>query len=149
MGTSARRLVTIGYEGRSPERLVSDLVELGIDTLVDVRLTPVSRKAGLSKRGLAASVGSAGIEYLHLPELGNPRDNRDALRRGNEAARARYLKRLREPEGAAALRRVVELALAQRVALLCLEREPDTCHRLIVAEEAHRLVPALAVKHAP
>ena len=65
-------LVTVGYEGRTATELVAVLAEAGVTVLADVRLTPLSRKPGLSKRKLADSLTAAGIEYLHLPALGNP-----------------------------------------------------------------------------
>jgi uncharacterized protein (DUF488 family) len=145
---SSARLVTIGYEGRTAEQLVAELVELGVGVLVDVRLTPMSRKPGMSKRRLAEAVEAAGISYLHLPELGNPRDNREAFRAGDASARSRLRARLRSAAGAQAVRRVVELAGTGTVALLCLERDPEHCHRAIVAEEAQRIDADLAVEHA-
>ena len=83
-------LVTVGYEGRTAEELVSAVAEAGVDVLADVRLTPLSRKPGLSKRRLAAALAGAGIKYVHLPALGNPQDNREAFRRGDPASRARF-----------------------------------------------------------
>lgn len=47
---------TIGYEGLSIGRFLSLLAEHGIDTIVDVREYPVSRKLGFSKKGQARSV---------------------------------------------------------------------------------------------
>lgn len=46
-------LLTVGYEGRTAEELVVTLAEADVDVLVDIRLTPLSRKPGLSKRQLA------------------------------------------------------------------------------------------------
>jgi hypothetical protein len=34
----------------------------------------------MSKRKLAAALGEAGIGYVHLPALGNPKDNREPFR---------------------------------------------------------------------
>jgi uncharacterized protein (DUF488 family) len=104
-----------------------------VKALVDVRLTPLSRKPGLSKNGLATRVRDAGIDYVHLPELGNPRDNRAGLRRGEAAAVARYRDVLRTPEGQAALDQLVRLARHQPVALMCFEHDAAECHRSLVA----------------
>jgi uncharacterized protein (DUF488 family) len=76
------------------EELIDELTELGVRVLVDVRLNPLSHKPGLSKRRLAEAVEAAGMSYLHLRELGNPKDNRDAFRAGDPAARARLRDRL-------------------------------------------------------
>lgn len=106
MGAAPPRLFTVGYEGRSASSLIDELTGRGVEVIVDMRLTPASRQAGLSKRGLAGAAQAAGISYLHLPELGNPRDIRHALRAGNTAARSRYRMRLRSPPGAGAVRRI-------------------------------------------
>jgi len=142
---TAARLLTIGYEGRSAQQLLDDLAHAGATVVVDVRQTPASRMAGMSKRRLSDALVAAGISYVHMPELGNPRENREALRIGGPAARARYLDRLYTPEGEAAVRRVIDLASAGTAVLLCLEREPDNCHRRIVADEARRIQPGLEV----
>jgi uncharacterized protein (DUF488 family) len=47
---------TIGYEWLSIGRFLSLLAEHGIDTIVDVREYPVSRKLGFSKKGQARSI---------------------------------------------------------------------------------------------
>src|SRR3954453_16129144 len=96
-------LVTTGYEGRSSEQLIADLSTMDVSIVADVRLTPLSRKPGLSRRTLSEAVESAGMSYVHLPELGNPRDNREAFRAGDPSARSRYLDRIRSPAGADAV----------------------------------------------
>jgi uncharacterized protein (DUF488 family) len=128
-------ITTIGYQGRTVEDVIAMLRAADVKILVDVRRTPLSRKPGLSKNSVAARLCDAGIEYLHLPQLGNPRDNRDAFRRGDEAAVARYRAALRMPEGQAALAQLLRLARHRRIALMCFELNPAECHRSMVAEE--------------
>ena len=127
-------LSTIGYEGRTVDDLISALGADRVEILVDVRLTPLSRKPGLSKNRLASRLRAAGIDYLHLPQLGNPRDNRDAFRRGDSAAVATYRAVLITPEGQAALDDLLLLVTRQRVALLCFEHDAARCHRSMVAD---------------
>jgi len=127
-------VATVGYERRTVDELITALTMAAVEVLVDVRLTPLSRKPGLSKKRLAVLLEKAGIEYLHLPHLGNPRDNRDALRRRNKAAVARYRAVLKTPEGQAALGELVRLATHRRVALMCFERAAAECHRSMVAD---------------
>jgi uncharacterized protein (DUF488 family) len=55
---------------------------------------------------------------------------------------------LDSPEASAALDEILALARTRRVALLCFEREPQTCHRNLVAEELVRRDPGLTVSHA-
>lgn len=140
--------MTIGYEGRSADELVEELRSARIRVLIDVRLTPLSRKPGLSKRRLAESLERAGIAYVHLPALGNPKENRASFRTGDPKSRTRFRALLRSPEAAAALEQVAALTTDSRVALLCFERQASECHRHVVSDELERRVPALAVAHA-
>ena len=66
----------IGYEGLSLDAFVERLVREGIAVVADVRLTPLSRKPGFSKRALTEGLAQHGIRYVHLPSLGNPKWNR-------------------------------------------------------------------------
>lgn len=129
-------VIGVGYEGRTAEEVVVGLVADGVATVVDVRLTPVSRKRGLSKRGLAAALGEAGIAYEHLPALGNPRDNRAAFAEldtdAGRRARECYAALLRAPAAQDALQSIRALARSGRVALLCFEAEEQRCHRGLV-----------------
>jgi uncharacterized protein (DUF488 family) len=134
MEPTALSIATIGYEGHTVDDVIDALRAAGVKVLADVRLTPLSRKTGLSKNRLAARLHDAGIDYVHLPELGNPRDNRDALRRGDATAVARYRSVLGAPEGQAALEELRRLATDRRVALMCFEHDPAECHRSMVAD---------------
>ncbi len=66
----------VGYEGKTLDPFVCGLRASGTRLLVDVRLNPVSRKSGFSKRALAAALADAGIGYCNAPQLGNPAWNR-------------------------------------------------------------------------
>jgi uncharacterized protein (DUF488 family) len=139
----ASPLISVGYEGRDVEGLVASLTQQRVAVLVDVRLTPLSRKPGLSKKRLASTLAEHGIDYLHLPALGNPKDNRAALRAGKPCSRDRFTALLQGSAGAHALRHVAELLDDQTVALLCFERSHEECHRQLVVEELRRTIPAL------
>jgi uncharacterized protein (DUF488 family) len=140
-------LCTVGYERRTVDELITTLIGAAVDVLVDVRLTPLSRNPGLSKNRIATRLHAAGIEYLHLPQLGNPRDNRDAFRRGDDAAVARYRDVLRTPDGRAALDQLLRLATHRRVAVMCFEREAAECHRSMVADALVQAGAALRPVH--
>jgi uncharacterized protein (DUF488 family) len=136
-------LVSLGYEGRSVDELVAGLLRQSVTVLVDVRLTPLSRKPGLSKRKLAEALQAAGIRYLHLRALGNPKDNRVQFRAGDPDSHAVFRQLMTEREGAEALRHVAELLDGETVALLCVERDDQACHRHLVAAELQRVEPKL------
>jgi uncharacterized protein (DUF488 family) len=143
-------LRTIGYEGAGLGQFVSTLQSAGVTLLIDVRELPLSRRRGFSKTPLAAALAAAGIAYRHERALGVPRALRRRLRLDGDLPRyfaefSTYL----ETEG----ERLDELArsLEGCVALMCLERNPEECHRSIVAAAFQRRVKTelvhLAVEH--
>jgi uncharacterized protein (DUF488 family) len=127
-------LISLGYEGRSVGELVDVLLRQSVAILVDVRLTPLSRKPGMSKRKLAAALAEAGIDYVHLPALGNPKDNREPFRTGDPASRRRFRARLRDETASQALEHIAELLEGGAVAVLCFERSHEHCHRHLVTD---------------
>jgi uncharacterized protein (DUF488 family) len=145
---SAPALVSLGYEGRSAEELIASLQRESVTVLVDVRLTPLSRKPGLSKQRLAQALEVAGIRYVHLRALGNPPDNRSGFRAGDPRSVEHFRDLLRERSAVEALDHVVELLDGETVALLCFERRHEACHRHVVAEELRRANPAVAIVEA-
>lgn len=130
-----------GYEGQQVEDLVAAARAANAQWIVDVRLTPISRKRGFSKTALSNALSVAGLNYLHLPELGNPRDNRAAFADINglegRAARQRFEDEvLANPDATAALARVADLGLTEGVVLVCFEADARCCHRTEVANAA-------------
>ncbi|MEU6190830.1 DUF488 domain-containing protein [Nocardia sp. NPDC047038] len=140
-------LVSIGYEGKTVGDLVAQLVEQGVEVLVDVRLTPLSRKPGLSKTRLAESLAAVGIGYVHHRALGNPKSNREGFRAGEPESRARYHDLLDSAAATDALAHVCELLDGGVVALLCFEHDHSECHRDIVVDRLLEARPNAAVVH--
>lgn len=129
-------LVSIGYEGRTVEQLLDLLSHHKVATLVDVRLTPLSRKPGLSKKKLSAAAEGHGIHYVHLPALGNPKDNRESFRSGRATIGCvRFSRRLAKADAIAALDQLEALARDGLTAILCFEREHSRCHRQVIVDE--------------
>ena len=128
-------LIGMGYEGQDIDAFVERAVQADVALIADVRLTPVSRKRGFSKNALATVLRSAGIEYLHFPELGNPKVNRAGFvgtSSESRAARARYGRILRSESASAAIDHLAILARDRRVAVLCFEADEARCHRELV-----------------
>ncbi|GIG91071.1 DUF488 domain-containing protein [Plantactinospora endophytica] len=133
-------LVGVGYEGRDIGDFVADLVAMGVSRLVDVRLTPISRKRGFSKTALGQALDDAGIAYEHRRELGNPKDNRTGFTGSPETltrARAVYAGLLARPEAVEALDALADASQRELVALLCFEADQRQCHRDLVLQAAH------------
>lgn len=126
---------TIGYEGTDIERFVATLKAVGIKCLADVRAVAVSRKKGFSKRALSARLAAEGIEYLHLVELGDPKSGREAARAGlYQKFRAIYDSHLDCDDAQSSLEELLALAGGRPTCLLCFERDPEFCHRSILAK---------------
>lgn len=139
------RIYSVGYEGLSPRGLVDRLAGSDVKALIDVRLNAMSRKPGFSKRALSEALTEAGIEYVHEPELGNPPDNRGSFRSGDGADGRKTMRKRLSNGSRPALGRLVARAKKERVAILCVERERDRCHRAVILEMAVELAPELQV----
>jgi uncharacterized protein (DUF488 family) len=132
-------LYTIGYEQASLHDVIAALKAAKIKLLIDTRAVAASRRAGFSKKMLAASLEAAGIAYLHLQKLGTPAEGRAAARAGDFKKLWKvYGKHLRTREAKAALDELETiLQKSKGVCLLCYEREPAECHRSKIAEIMH------------
>jgi uncharacterized protein (DUF488 family) len=142
-----REVATIGYQVATVPGFLAALQHARVDLLVDVRAVASSRRPGFSKSRLAATLGEAGIGYLHLRSLGTPAEGRAAARAGRHGAmRVIYLRHLATPAAQAELARLAELVRSNRVALLCFEADPAHCHRSLVAAALTERLP-LKITH--
>lgn len=127
-------IVTIGYEGATPEAFDEQLIKAGVRLVVDVRALAISRRRGFAKTALRDRLAVNGIGYLHLKGLGDPKDGRDAARAGDFGRFRRvFSAHLRTQEAQADLEVLREVANRQRVALVCYEADATHCHRSMVA----------------
>jgi uncharacterized protein (DUF488 family) len=128
-------LFTIGYEKASQGDVFAALTAAGVETLIDVRDRPQSRRAGFSKRQLEAGIEEIGLSYVHLKALGTPPEGREANRtRQWQRFWAIVEQRLAGAEAEIDLQRAAELAQAAPSCLLCYEADWQICHRRRVAE---------------
>ena len=133
MTTELPTIFTVGYEKRSVDDLISVLKARDVDRVVDVRLTPFSRRPGFSKTRLDAALADAGIDYEHAGGLGNPPEIRDLYLCGNTKAGHRAFREHLRNGASAALSELAATSAQVKVALLCLERDPQRCHRQVIA----------------
>ncbi|WP_374467767.1 DUF488 family protein [Phenylobacterium sp.] len=142
------KLATIGYESETQDAVIRRLKDAGVEVLIDVRAVAASRRAGFSKTLLAASLKDAGIDYVHLRQLGTPKPGRDAARKGRVAEmRAIFEDHLAEPAAQLELAKATEIARGRKAALLCYEADHRGCHRAIVAERICEAVDACEVEN--
>lgn len=134
-------VIGVGYEGNDLDAFLRQLQGHGVACLIDVRLTPISRKPGFSKRRLSESLIQRGIDYVHLPQLGNPKWNRPGFA-GSAAelaeARSNYEAHITTDEAATALDEITVWAHKGLVALLCFEADERRCHRSIIIDQIRR-----------
>lgn len=137
---------TIGYEGLSVDDFRSLLSKHGIETIVDVRELPLSRKPGFSKKALASMLDDSGLAYVHMGRLGCPRSVRIRYRSDGDWQRytARFLKYLATQKDAIA--DLATLVEESTCALLCFEADYNFCHRSMVAAAVRKRCGA-SIKH--
>src|ERR1022692_1489879 len=73
-------LVTLGYESKTLEAYLNQLLQDGVTLLCDVRRNPLSRKYGFSKSTLSNACERVGIRYENLPKLGIDSEERRDLK---------------------------------------------------------------------
>ena len=127
-------ILTVGHSNHSSERFIELLREAGVTAVADVRSAPYSRHAPQFNRDrLRDDLGRAGIAYVFLGrELGGRPAEREFYTHGV----ADYERMAQTPAFAAGLERVIEGAQSHRIALMCSERDPLTCHRCLLVGRA-------------
>jgi uncharacterized protein (DUF488 family) len=129
------RVFTIGHGTRPAEELVECLRTAGVQTLVDVRRFPGSRRnPQYNQSELAATLQRAGIAYRHEVELGGRRSGEPGEERfaciSTPAFRS-YAARMGQPTWQEAL----STALAEPApCFMCAETLWWRCHRRLIAE---------------
>jgi hypothetical protein len=134
-------LLTIGYEGKTFEAYLNQLLRANVTLLCDVRRNPLSRKYGFSKATLSNACYGLNIQYEHVPELGIPSESRRNLQGKEEYDRLfKIYARESLPREVNTLKRILSwIEQGERVALTCFERLPELCHRHCVAKELERI----------
>lgn len=152
-GVSSRmaRIYTIGHSTRSIQELVGLLQKHDISLLLDVRRFPGSRRyPHFAREALAASLPSAGIEYIHEPDLGGYRKPRpDSPNTAWRVAGFRaYADHMDSGEFREALGRLMNRAEEKATAIMCAEAVPWRCHRRLISDallvRGHEVVHILA-----
>lgn len=129
-----KSLYMVGYEGSDINAFLQNVETHGIKLIIDVREKPISRKKGFSKNSLRAALNEKGIDYIHVPELGSPKEIRDKLHETWDYNEFFQQYRLYVSSELDSLMGVLDLAEKNKSCLLCFEHDPKTCHRSIIAE---------------
>lgn len=131
MEGDARTVWTVGHSNHCLERFVGLLASEAIECVVDVRSYPYSQFAPhFNREEIGCGLRDAGVNYLFLgAELGGRPDQEDHY---DAEGRALYEPMSRVPAFVAAVERVIAGAAKHRVALVCSEGRPETCHRRLL-----------------
>ena len=131
-------LYTIGHSTRALEDLIEALQSHQIQTLVDIRAFPASRRLPQFNRdSFEISLPAAGIRYLWMRALGGYRKKiRDdsphiALRNASFRNYADYMLTAAFQN---AMTELITLAERSRTAYMCAERVYFRCHRMLVSD---------------
>ena len=128
---------TIGHSNRSLEEFVDLLRGHDIEQVVDVRTVPKSRhNPQFGGEALAASLHAEGLGYRYMAGLGGLRHSpKDSVNQGwrNSSFRG-YADYMQSDEFAQNIDVLIDVARAQRVAVMCAEAVPWRCHRSLIGD---------------
>jgi uncharacterized protein (DUF488 family) len=128
---------TIGHSNHKDEKLLELLQKHNINALADVRSAPYSRHfPQFNKQALQSYLPKSEIRYVFLgAELGaRPADTSCYVE-----GKALYEKIAVLDSFQQGIKRILKGAQSQRIALMCAEKDPITCHRAILV--CQHLVP--------
>jgi uncharacterized protein (DUF488 family) len=134
---SAMTLWTVGHSTRAIAELIALLGAHDVDTVVDVRTVPRSRRnPQFEKAALTESLPRAAIAYTHMPGLGGLRkpiagSKNTGLTSGGFRGYADYMQ---TGDFGRHLVALVKMAVGRRVALMCAEALPAQCHRSLLSD---------------
>jgi uncharacterized protein (DUF488 family) len=142
-------VLTIGHSSQPLDAFLSLLQRHAVQVIADVRSRPGSRRfPHFSRERLQASLAANDIDYMFLGrELGARRDEPECYVHGQES----YDRIATLPAFAAGIERLLQGAQKYRIALMCAEQDPLTCHRtILVCRELPKYTPqeqVLAISH--
>ncbi|MGH9512349.1 MAG: DUF488 family protein [Terriglobales bacterium] len=131
-------LYTIGHSTRSFDEFLETLRAHCIQTLVDIRSIPMSRRLPHFNRGsLEQSLPQNGIRYIWMKELGGRR-KKTLEDSPNVALRSpsfrNYADHMLSEEFQRAIAALIKLAEESNTAYMCAERVYFRCHRMLVSD---------------
>jgi uncharacterized protein (DUF488 family) len=129
---------TIGHSTRPLDELIAALQAHGIQTLVDIRAFPMSRRLPqFNRESLEKTLPDVQIRYIWMKELGGYRkkilEDSPNIALRNQSFR-NYADYMLTPEFEPAMNRLIALADEGRIAYMCAERMYFQCHRMLVSD---------------
>jgi len=128
---------TIGYEGLSIDAFLAVLLKEGIQSIIDLRNSPFSRKYGFSYDVLSKRCDDFALKYFHFPEVGIPLELRKQF--SDKPALWNIYQTTILPKTHRSFKSISSICRDLPSVLLCFEKDPLDCHRHIVAREVRRI----------
>jgi uncharacterized protein (DUF488 family) len=131
-------LYTVGHSTRSLDELNGTLEAHAIETLVDIRAFPMSRRLPqFNRESLEKSLPAARIRYVWMKALGGYRkkirEESPHIGLRNQSFR-NYADYMLTTEFGNALAEMIALAESSRTAYMCAERVYFRCHRMLISD---------------
>jgi uncharacterized protein (DUF488 family) len=131
-------IYTIGHSTRTLDELVGALQGQAIQTLIDIRAFPMSRRLPhFNRESLERELPKQWISYVWMKELGGrrkkTRDDSPNIALRNESFR-NYADYMMTDEFGSAIDRLVENADREKTGIMCAERVYFQCHCMLVSD---------------
>lgn len=147
---------TIGVYGSSADEFFNKLTSKNIDTFIDIRRRRAvrgSKYAFVNSIRLQDKLKELGIRYIHILELSPTKEIREHQKEADKAAGvlkrernklgeqfvATYSHQVLENYDFSVLINKLDEVNAHKAVLFCVEKEPEACHRSLVADKLEKL----------
>ena len=128
-----KAIYTIGHSTHPVDVLIDMLQSFGIKVLADIRSYPGSKRfPHYNKEALRQTLESAGIQYLHFPDLGGKREAPADVKK--HPPFSGYKEHMATDAFATAIAELQQLAQTTPVAYMCAEANWRQCHRSLMSD---------------
>ncbi len=138
-GRRKPRIFTVGHSDRSINSFLSLMEKSSVRVVADVRSNPASaRFPHFERRALAHELERVGIVYRWFRDLGGRRPATEGEKEHTafeDVSLMRYAAAMNTAEFTERAQELVGIAASAVTAVMCAERDPDRCHRLLLSDK--------------
>ena len=144
------RIFTIGHSTRTLDEFITLLLEFKIETLVDIRRFPGSRRLPhFNRETLHQILTTTGIEYVWLEDLGGRRSGPKLTESQNPSLKSpgfrHYADYMQTEPFQKAVGQLLRVGAEKTVAIMCAEKLFWKCHRRLLSD--YLVAHGVAVEH--
>ena len=142
------KIFTIGFTKKKAGKFFTELYNVGVKRIIDIRLNNVSQLAGFAKKdNLRYFLKTiCDIDYIHMPELAPTKDILDEYK-NNGGDWSVYKKNFIDLIEKRKIEKKITKDILDNACLLCSEDKPDHCHRRLVAEYLNKKMGNVKIEH--